>query len=969
MNPTVESIRRRLEQAQKETRVVLTVDGRPNIVEMDVTSPPASRWEGRLDMDRFVDTGTWQTTGPGFKQLREWVEVHWNMEDEKLAPSGIVSIGDDWGAHSEIQLDSVTATRRLIAAARLYGSEQVAKYAAEFAAHGMIEIRGTYLLKGPPIEAAIPLDEYCTLLPYGEELRRIGSDADPTSSSVRWPESDSENVCVLESRYYERANPQGGRCEQYTSPLMREGPELLALLLGLVWGTGFREFGSWRDVPAAVAALPYRNAALPRGSGSRWVDLALKGYGPSLQRRPLAVDELHDLATKFSELPKQTQNRLARAMARLRDGAERVYREDKMISLGVALNALFTEDGEPDDPAVLVPQRAAWHYADSENERRQTEGTLEEFYRQHSKVVRGHTSEDASACSPHRNARLLADTDNVVRACLKTMIAEGRPEDWNEASNRSALRHDPPRAESEVSSVKSDSLSWSVEEQREIDRALEAVWRPIVEMAPLPPSHVGPLTVSGVLTELAQRYREDDIPYVVPHPARLYMAHPKWPKTVSEPLNDRARYYCEIDVERHLGLWRNAAAEKGLVQFEVQNDANMYHPELRDDWPQPLLSSHEEEPSAQYPSHRTSPGEAAPPNGWMKATDPDPSYRSDALEKPSDPPAKLPDRVVTELEREWFRLWRSFQHDVTVETDSLLHLLEAIHTKHSVERRRMIQAVATSGGALQTLEDALQAAGTGREDPTYPRLRGLPLVTGEPLFKRSEPGGPMEQTAFKGWVAEVYDLWESRYRSQLHHAARDLSGSIRPRQQVLGDLRHVRNNLLHSGVARQGAAGSCEILRWFTVDEQMHMRLRHVIDFLNQMGWLQQNSFNFISDQGKASFWHINQEGEPEDPTPALVSVRPLVDPQESDPRYRYAASVAFENLVFGAVPMGPESETGVQAQERAGKWVKMTVNESGDLYVPDLGTAPAAELYWNCLKGEQQPGPGIPSPWVQFRE
>ena len=68
--------------------------------------------------------------------------------------------------------------------------------------------------------------------------------------------------------------------------------------------------------------------------------------------------------------------------------------------------------------------------------------------------------------------------------------------------------------------------------------------------------------------------------------------------------------------------------------------------------------------------------------------------------------------------------------------------------------------------------------------------------------------------------------------------------------------------------------------------------------------------------------------------------------------------------------PMGPKNEeTETQAKERTQKWMKMTVNESGDLYVPDMGTISAAELYLDYLKGEVRVGPGIPGPWVQFRE
>ena len=151
--------------------------------------------------------------------------------------------------------------------------------------------------------------------------------------------------------------------------------------------------------------------------------------------------------------------------------------------------------------------------------------------------------------------------------------------------------------------TEADPLSWSVEDQGEIDRALEAVWRPIVEEAPLPPSHVDSTIASGVLSKLAERYFEQGIPYVIPHPARLYMAHPKWPQTASEPLDERARYYCERDVGRHLRLWTDAASSKGLVQFPVPNDANMYHPQYRDDWPRPLHSSHEEDSTDRIPGH------------------------------------------------------------------------------------------------------------------------------------------------------------------------------------------------------------------------------------------------------------------------------------------------------------------------------------------------------------------------------
>ncbi|MCY4381823.1 MAG: hypothetical protein OXE44_01580 [Nitrospinae bacterium] len=967
--PSIESIFERLKKAQQETQVVLTIDERPNILEMDEASPPESCWEGRRSMDRFLDEGIWRTDGPGFRRLREWVEIHWNPEEEKPAPSGTVATGENWGIQRESQLDTTTATRKLIAAARLYGRESVGKYAAEFAVHGMIEVNRVYLLKGPPIEMAKPLDEYCTLLPYCEARRKIDAESNPGDLLIKLPEPHVDNVCALESRWFERRSLQGDGCRQYTSPLLKDGLEQLALLLGLVWGNGFRVFGNWRAVTAAaVAALPFRHETGVRGAGSRRVALALHGYGPPPQKRPLAIAELHDLTAKYSELPEQARRRLGRAIARLRNGTERVDEEDRVIDLGIALNILFTENGEWEDRATLIPKRAAWQYADSENERRQTEDVLGRFCDYHSEIVHGRVTVESGAGDNVRNVELVAEIDNVLRTCLKTMILESRPEDWS-AAERSALRLYPPRTESDIPSVKSDSLSWSLEEQRKIDRVLEAVWKPVIEEAPPLPSESSSI-VGNLVPELVECYRKQGIPYVVIHPARLYMAHPKWPKSPSDPFDERSKYYCERDVERHTRQWREAAANKGLVQFEVPTDADMYHPSRRDDWPQPLLSSHEEDPSVRIPDQHIPTGEAAGSLNSTESKNAEGQQRSAAEEMATAPSSELPKSTVAAFEREWFRLWQAFRHDVTVATNSLLYMLEGIHASHLGERQRLLQARDASDSAIETLENAVRVCGDTYFIPAYPKLRAFPTLTGEPLFGRTAPGGPMEQIAFKGWISEVWDRWESYYRTQLKHESQYLPGAIRPRQQVLGDLRHIRNNLLHNGIAKKGEAASCEVLRWFKDGERMKVRLRHVFDFLNQMGWLNENSFVFIEERGTTSSWHIDRTGEPEEPAPSLISVRPLVYPEEQDPRYQYAASIVFENGVFGRIAMGPEKEeTEAQAKDRTRKWMKMTVNEKGDLYVPDLGTVSAAKLYWNCLKGERNPGPGIWEPSVQFRE
>ena len=102
----------------------------------------------------------------------------------------------------------------------------------------------------------------------------------------------------------------------------------------------------------------------------------------------------------------------------------------------------------------------------------------------------------------------------------------------------------------------------------------------------------------------------------------------------------------------------------------------------------------------------------------------------------------------------------------------------------------------------------------------------------------------MEQVAFKGWIEEVFFLWESQYRNQLRDVILSPQGrkALRPQNDVIGDLRRIRNDLIHSGKASQQWTGKCEILKWFQPDECIILGMRHVIDLLNQLEGTSKNS-------------------------------------------------------------------------------------------------------------------------------
>ena len=530
----------------------------------------------------------WFAAVPAFRDVHDWVEAHWDTERQTQPPAGTVSTGDVEGHLGELQLDALTATCKLLLATAVHGTAIVANCAVEFAAHGMIDVRSFYLLKGLPVSNPEPLDDHCTLLPYREALQavRAASGEQLSEQDLHWPPAGVDNVSVLEVRSFERRSLTANRVERRESRLLQCGPETLTLVLGLVWGRGFRVFGNWHGVAEPVAAtLPFFHANAPRGWGSRPALLTGLGFGRRSTSRPLNGAELVELIGTYPDLPQQAQRVLSLALRRLRDGTERIELEDRVIDVSIALEALFMEDGEDWDQKKIVSRRASWYFADSHPEREHIRCVLKDFYDQRSAIVHGNTPANLTWAEEGQLATLTADIENVARSSLKDMISAGRPQNWEDSKDPKLIRHDPPRRETEILSVKSDSMSWTVAEQKEIDHALEAIWKPDVDSAPPQPPDAVSSVYTGVIAEEIERCRQQGIPYVISVPIRLYWAHPRWPKQEGDFVDDRTKYYCEKDVERHLRRWQEAAAKKKLYQFTLEpEDPKMYLPKSFDMW-------------------------------------------------------------------------------------------------------------------------------------------------------------------------------------------------------------------------------------------------------------------------------------------------------------------------------------------------------------------------------------------------
>jgi len=161
------------------------------------------------------------------------------------------------------------------------------------------------------------------------------------------------------------------------------------------------------------------------------------------------------------------------------------------------------------------------------------------------------------------------------------------------------------------------------------------------------------------------------------------------------------------------------------------------------------------------------------------------------------------------------------------------------------------------------------------------------------------PSGTAAQMVYKAWIVEVYKTWETRYRNAFQasfpmHVGRD--GVIRPQMAALGDLRHIRNDLLHSRVASVEHCGKCAVLKWFKPGERMVFRTDHILDFLNQMGILAPRTL--VTQKGTLCTFNVF-EGHSAlldwSPKPQLVSVRTLDVGREEDPPFK-GVVVVFDN-------------------------------------------------------------------------
>ena len=311
-------------------------------------------------------------------------------------------------------------------------------------------------------------------------------------------------------------------------------------------------------------------------------------------------------------------------------------------------------------------------------------------------------------------------------------------------------------------------------------------------------------------------------------------------------------------------------------------------------------------------------------------------------------------------------LFRSFMYEVNKATASLMYLLQGMESVRNSELPHYNQ----------------ETPGTRQFLANFPKLSniGVPLtLTGadfdlNDLLKRE---GETEQLAFKGWVEQVYNcIWDSRYRNELTKSFEGPS-IIKLQGAPIGDLRRIRNDLIHKGgIASAEHTGKCMVLKWFKPGDPIILGMRHVFDFLNQMGLMSTVPASFQDRAAHVNWMPIFDE---EDalrnikPTPKLVSLRTSMDQVLEDGSSLYVISVVFENGVFTNIPV-EYAANGRSQQERNEFISRVRIDEDGNVRFPNGNVKDRETLYGEAVdglfhKGPQVSGRGIPGPTFRFRK
>lgn len=107
----------------------------------------------------------------------------------------------------------------------------------------------------------------------------------------------------------------------------------------------------------------------------------------------------------------------------------------------------------------------------------------------------------------------------------------------------------------------------------------------------------------------------------------------------------------------------------------------------------------------------------------------------------------------------------------------------------------------------------------GKGNPNDPNAIVLHRCTQGQLKARNEPGGKNYRFIGNMCLVTIYQYWEDHFRSAIAESMGIAKNALKV--PVMGDLRRLRQSIIHHGGIALPDIGKCEILKWFSPGDEV----------------------------------------------------------------------------------------------------------------------------------------------------
>lgn len=108
----------------------------------------------------------------------------------------------------------------------------------------------------------------------------------------------------------------------------------------------------------------------------------------------------------------------------------------------------------------------------------------------------------------------------------------------------------------------------------------------------------------------------------------------------------------------------------------------------------------------------------------------------------------------------------------------------------------------------------------GTENPNLPGSYPLQQSTRKDVTERNKSNGTNIKLLGNMIVITIYQLWEDKYREILSNELGFLDKN-NLKSDIFGDLRHLRNSIVHNNGIAIGEITKCKVFKWFQPSDEI----------------------------------------------------------------------------------------------------------------------------------------------------